>query len=879
MENEEGGINNNIIEGNCEERNEDNTIVSNLNEDYNNKKEENKITNNINNINIVNMIIEKDKRKTSNNSVEIDDSLADIKPKNDENNLSALNAHNKKKNYSFKNKKYSYHKPDKPNMISNYELDISSIKKFINFQSNYLKNENDIVETNKCLFTYINKHPEDKINPIYFYILKNYNKDHKNTQTILEQKKCVETKNTPKRSYDDSEFRNSYINTADTLKMNFSNKSKVIIKSRNSIHKKSEEENSQKPKEKDNNLTLNNKRKSIKSKKDKKENLHFKNDEELVNFVKTKFKEKNSYYLIELKNKSFITNINENDKEKPKEKYISELKRIKDDNDKMRNKNIKLKKEFEQIEKELKLINDKNKELKEEMTKKDVLIKKYEIKINENKNIIQNLKKNLSEHSNIKHKNKNILLCKKEIEFFVLKKVKVGLKGNKIDFKMIKIEKNNYFNYIGIKKEKLLDNKLSIINSEKLYLYGNGNNDEKIIKGNKMLNKNIFKNLIISKENNINLKIDPQMRRKLNKKFNNVEFIKNLEIEYKRIMKENQILEISKNNNIYFEKIKNIEDKIIKRNLSIEKIYDLDFSKLKSIKNFKNIILTLENFYFIGKKSFDYKKLSINNNQNFHFESLNKRNDIKRIFSIENINFTIIKGIKLNINFEIIKNEIFSCIRAKPDLKDILKIIKIDEISFIRKINIINKFKNLEIISTNISFDYKSTSIKDISAENTNRIIKEDIKQQTDIKNQDILNNLNLNKENQSNIENNKKTEEKQELKQNKNLKSERMNRAMDRIKRKNQSKVEAELAKSESLQTIMKIHSKGRSETVRYAKSGKIMDIDKKLAMQMGKGDSENSNKIIENKDENSNIVEIVSAQPIIKKKKKNKIIFNYED
>ena len=878
MENEEGGINN-IIEENCEERNEDNTIIRNLNEDYNNKKEENKITNNINNINIVNMIIEKDKRKTSNNSVEIDDSLADIKPKNDENNLSALNAHNKKKNYSFKNKKYSYHKPDKPNMISNYELDISSIKKFINFQSNYLKNENDIVETNKCLFTYINKHPEDKINPIYFYILKNYNKDHKNTQTIIEKKKDVETKNTPKRSYDDSEFRNSYINTADTLKMNFSNKSKVIIKSRNSIHKKSEEENSQKPKEKDNNLTLNNKRKSIKSKKDKKENLHFKNDEELVNFVKTKFKEKNSYYLIELKNKSFITNINENDKEKPKEKYISELKKIKDDNDKMRNKNIKLKKEFEQIEKELKLINDKNKELKEEMTKKDVLIKKYEIKINENKNIIQNLKKNLSEHSNIKHKNKNILYCKKEIEFFVLKEVKVGLKGNKNDFKMIKIEKNNYFNYIGIKKEKLLDNKLSIINSEKLHFYGIGNIDEKIIKGNKMLNKNIFKNLIISKENNINLKIDPQMRRKLNKKFNNVEFIKNLEIEYKRIMKQNQILEISKNNNIFFEKIKNIEDKIIKQNLSIEKIYDLDFSKLKSIKNFKNIILTLENFYFIGKKSFDYKKLSINNNQNFHFESLNKRNDIKRIFSIENINFTIIKGIKLNINFEISKNEIFSCIRAKPDLKDILKIIKIDEISFIRKINIISKFKNLEIISTNISFDYKSQSKKDISSENTNGIIKEDIKQKTDIKNQDILNNLNLNKENQSNIENNKKTEEKKESKQNNNLKSERMNRAMDRIKRKNQSKAEADLAKNESLQTIMKIHSKGRSETVRYAKSGKIMDIAKKLEMQMGKGDSENSNKIIENKDENSNIVEIVSAQPIIKKKKKNKIIFNYED
>ena len=820
MENEEGGINN-IIEENCEEKNEDNTIITNLNEVYNNKK----------------------------------------------------------KNYSFKNKKYSYHKPDKPNMISNYELDISSIKKFINFQSNYLKNENDIVETNKCLFTYINKHPEDKINPIYFYILKNYNKDHKNTQTITETKKDVETKNTPKRSYDDSEFRNSYINTADTLKMNFSNKSKVIIKSRNSIHKKSEEENSQKPKEKDNNLTLNNKRKSIKSKKDKKENLHFKNDEELVNFVKTKFKEKNSYYLIELKNKSFITNINENDKEIPKEKYISELKRIKDDNDKMRNKNIKLKKEFEQIEKELKLINDKNKELKEEMTKKDVLIKKYEIKINENKNIIQNLKKNLSEHNNIKHKNKNILLCKKEIEFFVLKKVKVGLKGNKIDFKMIKIEKNNYFNFIGIKKEKLLDNNLSIINSEKLYFYGKGNNDEKIIKDDGLLNKNIFKNLIISKENNINLEIDPQMGRKLNKKFNDVEFIKNLEIEYKRIMKQNQILEISKNNNIFFEKIKNIEEKIIKQNLSIEKIYDLDFSKLKSIKNFKNIILTLENFYFIGKKSFDYTKLSINNNQNFHFESLNKRNDIKRIFSIENINFTIIKGIKLNINFEISKNEIFSCIRAKPDLKDILKIIKIDEISFIRKINIINKFKNLEIISTNISFDYKSQSKKDISSENTNRIIKEDIKQQSDIKNQDILNNLNLNKENQSNIENNKKTEEKQELKQNKNLKSERMNRAMDRIKRKNQSKVEAELAKSESLQTIMKIHSKGRSETVRYAKSGKIMDIAKKLEMQMGKGDSENSNKIIENKDENSNIVEIVSTQPIIKKKKKNKIIFNYED
>ena len=99
----------------------------------------------------------------------------------------------------------------------------------------------------------------------------------------------------------------------------------------------------------------------------------------------------------------------------------------------------------------------------------------------------------------------------------------------------------------------------------------------------------------------------------------------------------------------------------------------------------------------------------------------------------------------------------------------------------------------------------------------------------------------------------------------------------MNRIKRKNQSKVESEILNSESLKEIANIRQKGRSDTVRYNKSGKIMDIAKKLEMEMTKGESPVKEKVEEHK--NATVLDIVSVQPIIKKKKKNKIIFNYED
>ena len=138
--------------------------------------------------------------------------------------------------------------------------------------------------------------------------------------------------------------------------------------------------------------------------------MHFKNDEELVKFVKNKFKEKNSYYLIELKNKSYITHLVEDDKSTINENNNSEINKLKSENKIIKNKNLKLTKDLEQIEKEMKLINEKNKELTEEINKKDSLIKKYEIKIKENRNQIQFIKKNISENNdnNIKEKNKNI---------------------------------------------------------------------------------------------------------------------------------------------------------------------------------------------------------------------------------------------------------------------------------------------------------------------------------------------------------------------------------------------------------------------------------------------------------------------------------------
>ena len=907
---EEKRIDNNEIEN--KEINEEN---NNVNDENKNIQLESQITNNINNINIVNMIIEKDKRKTSDDTYE----TKIVKPrkrstldKNIENKFNLSNICNKKINYIYQNKIAS--KSINEHYMTDYNVDITSIKKFINFQNKNIKKEKDEIETNKYLYAYKNMYPEDKINPIFFYIIKNYQKDKKINQEIL--KNILPEKFTPKKNIEDNELENSKINTAETLKNNFNAK----IKENNNNFKK----NIEKEENENNNTKFNTHKTSIKYKKAKKEHLHFNNDEELVTFVKNKFKEKNSYYLVELKNRSYITNCGENNETKSKEN--TDFFKLKDENNKIRSKNIKLKKEYEQIEKELKLITDKNKELKEEMIKKDSLIKKYEKKINENKNQIQSLKKSLSENINNKNKeNKKNNICKREIEFFLIKKTGINKIKKILCFKEIKIDKiiNFYFEKKTLKNSNSFTDNLSIINSQKFYILNNYNTDirnkkfallsitnennicilnkdinnkeKKIninldiinnqtinfigVKGTNKFNSNIFK------ENIINFNFICSVKKELNKKndkFMNIEKIQNIEYVCKGIPIKNQIFEIHKNLDIYFEKIKKTETKSFKQNLSLVSIDIIYLSKINHKKSKENFIINSESFCFVGaEKIFGIKYLSKEIIKNLEFKIIHNKKDINKILSIEKSNLSIIKEFKSNKNLFISKNEIIYYVSTKLNFKNILKSIQTEGFSYISIIKI-NKFKNIEISKINISFDFNKKNKKDISKINKIETKENNEKLQIPNKNQENLNNTKINTQNSVNIEINKfKLEEKEELKAKKNEKSDKLSRAMNRIKKKNQSIVISNSGNSELSKSVCQIYTKGRSDTVRYAKSGKIMDIAKQLERQIGKGENEKEEKTKENKNENenTNIVDIISTQPIIKKKKRNKINFIYDD
>ena len=142
------------------------------------------------------------------------------------------------------------------------------------------------------------------------------------------------------------------------------------------------------------------------------------------------------------------------------------------------------------------------------------------------------------------------------------------------------------------------------------------------------------------------------------------------------------------------------------------------------------------------------------------------------------------------------------------------------------------------------------------------------------------MNNTKIDSKNSAIIQNNNyKLDEKEVLKTKKNEKSDKLSRAMNRIKKKNQSLIVSDSLNFESSKFVSQIYSKGKSDTIKYAKSGKIMDIAKQLERQIGKGENETEEKVSESKNENTNIVDIITTQPIIKKKKRNKINFIYDD
>ena len=752
---------------NIESQKKDKIQNNNLNEQnkYNSLKFSN--TNDNNDINVLHTKIENNKRKNSNNIYESNSKIIESKSR-------------------INNKK------------ENNDLDITQIKKFLNFQNKYMKNENDIVEINKCLHAYIKMNPGYKINPTFFYILKNYHKDIKLNQILNENNH--EEKYTPKKNKNDNELENSKLNAVEAIKHQSNKKANEIIQLRSKIIKL---ENNYSIKENE----INNQKVNIKNKKRQKENLNFKSDEELINFVKNKFKEKNSLYLIELKNKSFISNIDDNNEIKSKENNNPELNILKEENKNIKNRNIKLKKDLEKIGKEMKLIEEKNKELIDEINKKETLIKKYEKIIEDNKNQKQ---KNLSNNNKKINENKNILI-------------------NGFDYNQIKIEKLSSFNYEKRLFKKPFNDELSIINIQKLEIISDINTKDMDVKHDFNLDKKEPK----FKENNNFEKIFIQS-------INYSSAEKKYNINFTR----ENIINLSINNS----KIKN---DIPKKFDNIEISNNLEIF-LKSFKN-ENIFLN--------------QGLSIEKNYNFYYDKINKK-DLKGILSIEKTNIIFFNELKKEYNLEITKCEIMYLNETKYLLKDILKIIKLENIYYKSSFNIINKFKNIKI-SKIISFTNKiiPSAIQNYKDNNINS------KNENQIKNEEITNNLDLN--NSKIIDKNINNNEKLDIQ--KKEKSERLNRAMNRIKKKNQIKNQSEKINSESFKEGELILNKARTETTKYEKSGKIFDIAKKLEIQMTKEENIIDEKVDENK--NSNVLGIISMQPIIKKKKKNKINFNFDD
>ena len=879
MENEEEPKTN-LVNDNSEKDIENDNQNTDINNENKNVHLKSQITNNINNINIVNMIIEKDQRKLSTDSHESIKSNKTFSETKSKSKIEQKEGNNKIKNEYFLNNRSSFNKNDKPNKNSNYNLDISSIKELLNFQSKFIKNGNNIVETNKCLQAYASMHPEVKINPIYFYILKNYQKEHKLNQNFLDND--TDEKYTPRKNINDNMLENSNINTAETAKNHLNEKTKEIMELRKKITKIEEGNNlflrntinTTNYKEKENNSKLKFQRTSIQNKKTAKENLHFKNDEEVVNFVKKKFKEKNSYYLIELKNKSYITHFEEDDKSKVNEYNNSEINKLKSENKIIKSKNLKLVRDLEQIEKEMKLINEKNKELTEEINKKDSLIKKYEIKIKENRNQIQILKKNISENdSNNKEKDKNISTIKKEIELIILKNEKIKISDKGMNYNKLKTEKIFSVNYGNEELKTKFDDNLKIINIQKFDFFSclkkdnKNNNSTNILEIKKENDIIIFQNKIetkhykknnnfekifveslnilgierknndnfnFMKENIINFKFEnakiKEINNEMSKKFINIEISKNFEINFKGLLKPEQNFEIFKNQNIFFEKAQKVQIKLFNNNLSKENIYNFNFEKVKKEKKSINETITFEHtqeMNFKGnKKIFEIKSLNVQKNQELQIKFTHNKNNIREILSIEKTNIIIFNELKKISELTIVKNEIIFLMKSNIEIKNILKIIKLDTISFKRTNNIINKFKNIEISKINISFCYKNTSQNILPKNNTNNTSKKIDKPEIDNKKQEISNNLNKSSNNETNaITTDKNTNNTKEIKPKENEqldikkkdKSDRLNRAMNRIKRKNQSKVESEILNSESLKEIANIRQKGRSDTVRY--------------------------------------------------------------
>ena len=461
-----------------------------------------------------------------------------------------------------------------------------------------------------------------------------------------------------------------------------------------------------------------------------KKKIIFDNDEDIINFVKNKFKDKNSRYLSELQSKNYVNNIFGNNynnfikkknmytgllltkklkgktlfeielennvdlinRELKKEKFtinnelvlftpVTHIMQLKEENNNIKNecnkikeenKNIyvvfvklkeeifyarikfgKLKNEYDKILKDLKAVNDKKKEYKDDISKKDILINNLEKKINDLQNVLSEFKYG---KSNIGINN-IFNLISKEIQLeFLNKKNKKFTKKNKninINTNIFDAMYRKCFNFVMI--EKVCNLKFDYA---KLKLFKN-KEDKNESKQNKEIQRDFLSNLIIDNVQKLNyITLN-------NSKSKKSEWIidENIQIEkgyiFNYINQKNKVENFNKNifiiqkeNDIYFNKTKNIEIKNNINNLfELENICNFNFKGIKNQNNIINIkkdllISQIYNFDYIGNKNI--------NNYNLIDEMKQNENSINKNMIIEHITDLIFEKIKIekkNINF------------------------------------------------------------------------------------------------------------------------------------------------------------------------------------------------------------------------------------
>ena len=493
--------------------------------------------------------------------------------------------------------------------------------------------------------------------------------------------------------------------------------------------------------------------------------------------------------------------------------------------------------------------------------------------------------------SNIKYKgikidNNKFNLIEKKNELFLKGKKKEIIKINN-NYILERVNEYNIFNIKNINRKSC-----DLIIESLFHLKYEGKDDLEIKNNynNKFKNLAYVKSLNLFYDKNItnnNIKIDAYKDQYLYieglKKcsiVNNYDLEKKINLYFEGIRKEKQKFYSEKVYNIFYERTK-IYTKI-KNELKIEQINVLYYENIKKDKKI-NIEKSI-NIYFEKINHEKYKLFEIMKNNDIFIDKLNKQN-IK--YSIEKINnFIYEKIIKNKIFYFETKTEIYFSIISKQKNKS--KKFENIEISkdIIMNVFIENLKKGLSLKKEKIDIDNSlyeeilETPKKEISKKSINRKI-----------NSSISNSLNSNISNS--ISSINTFDMKTEKKDNNNLNDEKFNkkierasRAMNRIKRKNQSQIEnSNKIAPEIFNALQSFENKNTKGEVKYRQSLRIMEIAKYLERETTKQDiNVNKEKEIGKNDNNiktkyinSNIVDIISLKPIDnKKKKKNRISFN---